>query len=274
MKRILTVQDISCIGRCSLTVALPILSSMGLETAILPTAVLSTHTMFHNFTFRDLTSDLESILNHWKQENFTFSTVYTGYLGSLEQIQIVRSIFEYYKKTGACCIADPAMGDNGKLYTGFDMNFAAQMAELCGSADIIVPNMTEASLMLGVEYRPEGYDEAYIQDLLKRLCGLGAKKAVLTGVSFHDSELGAMAYDSENDTFHAAFSEKLPVSFHGTGDCFASCFSGALTRGENLDEALRLSVDFIVECLHKTLADPEHRSYGVNFEEALPMIIK
>lgn len=273
MKRILTVQDISCIGRCSLTVALPILSAMGLETAILPTAVLSTHTMFSDFTFRDLTGDLDAIIDHWKKEEFAFSTVYTGYLGSTEQIQIVRSIFEYYKKTGACCIADPVMGDNGKLYTGFDLNFAAQMADLCGSADIIVPNMTEAALMLGVDYRPDGYDEAYIQDLLKRLCGLGTKKAVLTGVSFHDSELGAMAYDSETDTFHAYFNEKLPVSFHGTGDCFASCLSGALTKGADLDKALQTSVDFIVECLRKTMADPEHRNYGVNFEEALPMLI-
>lgn len=217
MKRILTVQDISCIGRCSLTVALPILSAMGLETAILPTAVLSTHTQFQGFTFRDLTDDLNGILEHWKKENFTFSTVYTGYLGSAKQIEIVLALFQEYKKTGAALIADPAMGDGGKLYTGFDMNFVKQMTRVCGAADLILPNMTEASMMLGIDYRPEGYDEAYIRDVLKRLCDLGAKTSVLTGVTFHDSEFGVMAYDSEADTFHAYFTEKLPVSFHGTG---------------------------------------------------------
>lgn len=270
MKRILTVQDLSCIGRCSLTVALPILSAMGLETAVLPTAVLSTHTQFQNFTFRDLTGDLEGIFAHWKSENLTFSTVYTGYLGSAQQIEIVLSLFEEYKKTGALLIADPAMGDNGRLYTGFDLEFVQQMKRVCSKADIILPNMTEASMMLGIEYRPDGYDEAYIKDVLKQLCALGAKTAVLTGVSFSDDQLGAMAYDSEADTFHSYFNEKLPVSYHGTGDCFASAFAGAITRGESLDDALKVSADFIVDCLKKTMADPERRNYGVNFEEALP----
>lgn len=273
MKRILTVQDISCIGRCSLTVALPILSAMGLETAILPTAVLSTHTQFQNFTFRDLTEDLNNIFEHWKSENFTFSTVYTGYLGSKEQIEIVLALFEEYKKTGATLIADPAMGDGGKLYTGFDMEFVRQMARVCAKADVILPNMTEASMMLGMDYRADGYDEAYVKDILKRLCDLGAKISVLTGVSLSESELGVMAYDSAADTFHAYFHEKLPVSYHGTGDCFSSCFSGALTRGESLDDSMKLAADFILECMKKTMADPERRNYGVNFEEALPLVI-
>lgn len=273
MKRILTVQDISCIGRCSLTVALPILSAMGLETAILPTAVLSTHTQFQNFTFRDLTEDLNSIFEHWKSENFTFSTVYTGYLGSKEQIEIVLALFEEYKKTGATLIADPAMGDGGKLYTGFDMEFVRQMTRVCAKADVILPNMTEASMMLGIDYRADGCDEAYVKDVLKRLCDLGAKTSVLTGVALSDSELGVMAYDSASDTFHAYFHEKLPVSYHGTGDCFSSCFSGALTRGESLDASMKLAADFILECMKKTMADPERRNYGVNFEEALPLVL-
>lgn len=273
MKRILTVQDISCIGRCSLTVALPILSAMGLETAILPTAVLSTHTQFQNVTFRDLTEDLNGILAHWKRESFTFSTVYTGYLGSKEQIEIVLALFEEYKKTGSLLIADPAMGDGGRLYSGFDMDFVQQMTRICGKADIILPNLTEAALMLGTPYRAFGYTEADIQDMLKRLCIFGARTAILTGISFSDSELGVMAYDSVTDTFHAYFHEKLPVSYHGTGDCFSSCFSGALTRGEGLDDAIRLAADFILECMKKTMADPDRRNYGVNFEQALPLLI-
>lgn len=274
MKRILTVQDISCIGRCSLTVALPILSALGLETAILPTAVLSTHTQFQNFTFRDLTEDLNPILAHWQKEGFAFDAIYTGYLGSKAQIDIVASLFEQNKKSNALCIADPAMADNGKLYTGFDLDFVREMRRVCAVSDIILPNMTEASLLLGIDYRADGYDEAYVKDVLKQLCGLGAKTAVLTGVSFHDKELGAMAYDSEHDTFHAYFAEKLPVSYHGTGDCFASAFSGAVTRGLSLDASLKLAADFIVESLKKTMADPERRIYGVNFEEALPLLIQ
>lgn len=274
MKRVLSVQDISCVGRCSLTVALPILSALGLETAILPTAVLSTHTQFQGFTFRDLTCDLNPILEHWKKEAFTFDSVYTGYLGSKEQIDIVVSLFEHYKKTGATLIADPAMGDNGKLYTGFDMDFVREMRRVCASADIIVLNMTEASMMLGIEFRAGGYDEAYIKDVLKRLCDMGAKTSVLTGVSFEESRLGAMAYDSEKDTFHSYFTEKLPVTYHGTGDCFASAFAGGITRGLGMDASLKLAADFILESMKRTLADPDRRFYGVNFEEALPALMR
>ena len=153
------------------------------------------------------------------------------------------------------------------------MEFVRQMARVCANADVVLPNMTEASMMLGMEYRADGYDEAYIKDILKRLCDLGAKTSVLTGVSFSDKELCVMAYDSAADTFHAYFHEKLPVSYHGTGDCFSSCFSGALTRGESLDASMKLAADFILECMKKTMADPERVFYGVNFEQALPLVL-
>ena len=273
MKRILTVQDISCVGRCSLTVARPILSVMGLETAILPTAVLSTHTQFTGFTFRDLTDDLSDIAAHWKKENLDFEAVYTGYLGSARQISFVSSLFEEYAKGGCTSIVDPVMGDNGKLYTGFDEKFASEMALLCQKADYILPNRTEAAYMLKEEYKAEGYTEKEIQDVLRRLCGLGAKIALLTGVSLHEKELGVMAYDSVSDTFYSYFNEKIPVSYHGTGDCFASCFTGAILRGQSLQEAIKLSADFIVACLKATMADPNRRFYGVNFEKALPLLL-
>ncbi|MDO4298329.1 MAG: pyridoxamine kinase [Lachnospiraceae bacterium] len=273
MKRILTIQDISCIGRCSLTVALPILSVMGHETVILPTAVLSAHTQFSHVTFRDLTSDLPAIAHHWKQEKFTFDAIYTGYLGSAEQIRIVKDYFRDFSRPSTFRIVDPVMGDNGKLYTGFDESFAAQMTGLCAEADIILPNLTEAAYMLKLPCQKNGYSESDIQDILRRLCALGAKRAVLTGVSFHETELGAMSYDSVTDTFDAYFSEKIPVSYHGTGDCFASCLSGAILQGKTMAEALRLSVDFIVEGLRLTMADPDRRDYGINFEEALPLLI-
>ena len=183
MKRILTIQDISCLGKCSLTVALPIISACGVEASILPTAVLSTHTMFKDFTFTDLTNDMAPITDHWKQNNLGFDALYTGYLGSKEQINIVADIFDKFKTDDNIILIDPVMADNGKLYPGFTQEFAFDMAKLCAKADVIVPNMTETSFMLGIPYVTE-YDEDYIKDVLKKLVGLGAKTAILTGVSF------------------------------------------------------------------------------------------
>ena len=185
MKRIVTIQDISCVGKCSLTVALPIISAMGVETAIIPTAVLSTHTMFKNFTVKDLTDQIEPITNHWKNEEIGFDALYTGYLGSFEQIDLMKKMFEEFKTDSNITFVDPAMGDHGKLYPAFDEAFAKHMATLCAVADIVVPNVTEACFMTGAEYK-EVYDEAYAKDLLKRLSDLGAKIAILTGVSFEE----------------------------------------------------------------------------------------
>lgn len=175
MKRIMTIQDISCVGKCSLTVALPIISAMGVEAGILPTAVLSTHTAFSNFTFCDLTSEIAPIAQHWKNEKIGFDAIYTGYLGSFEQLKLVSDFFDAFKTDENMIVIDPVMGDYGKLYPGFTEEFAAEMAKLCGKADLILPNMTEVSYMLGIDYVDSGYDENYVKDLLKKLCGLGAK---------------------------------------------------------------------------------------------------
>ncbi len=273
MKRILTIQDISCVGKCSLTVALPIISAMGVEAAVLPPAVHSTHTQFSGFTFRDLTEDILPIVNHWKKENFDFSAVYTGYLGSEEQLNITSEIFDTFKTKQNLVLIDPVMADNGKLYKGFTQEFADKMALLCGKADIVVPNLTEAAFMLHTPYT-ESYDEAYIQNLLKRLCGLGAKTAVLTGVSFEEGKLGVMSYETENNRFFSYFREKIPVAFHGTGDVFASALLGALMNDKGIDESLRVAVDYTVECIKLTLANPDHRLYGVDFERAIPYLIE
>ena len=272
MNRILTVQDISCVGKCSLTVALPIISAMGVECAILPTAVLSTHTMFRGYTFRDLTEDLDPIIDHWQKEGLDFSAVYTGYLGSREQLAVVARLFEAHRD--AVCIVDPVMADNGKLYPGFTEEFAKDMAALCSSADIILPNLTEASFMLGVPYPGTDYDEGYIKDMLKKLAALGPKVAVLTGVSFEEGKLGVMAYDREKDEFFYYCREHLPAAFHGTGDIFASAFTGALTENGDYREALRVAADYTVECIALTLSNPEHVHYGVEFERAIPYLCK
>lgn len=277
MKRVLTVQDISCVGKCSLTVALPIISAFGVETAVLPTAVLSTHTAFKSFTFRDLTDDITGIEEKWLSENIGFDAIYTGYLGSEKQIEIVANLFENFKTFGgkrAEIIVDPAMADNGKLYYGFDEAFAKKMAKLCSGADVIVPNLTETAFMLGEKYTESGYDENYIKTLLKKLTGLGAKTAIITGVSLERDKLGAYGYDSLKDKFFSYYREKLPVAYHGTGDIFASALCGAKTLGKTIEQSTVIAVDFTVESIIKTMKDANANWYGVNFEEAFPYLMR
>lgn len=273
MKRIVTIQDISCLGKCSLTVALPIISAMGVEASVVPTAVLSTHTVFKEFTFRDLTADIAPISAHWQRENFKFDAIYTGYLGSFEQLRLMSEFFDTFKTEDNLIFVDPVMADNGKLYPGFTPEFAAEMAKLCGKADVIVPNMTEAAFMLAIPYR-ETYDEDYAKDVLRRLCGLGAKKAVLTGVSCKPGMLGIMTYDAATGEFTSYFHERINASYHGTGDIFASTCVGALMNGMTLDEALKVAADYTVECIRATEADPTHNTYGVNFESAVPYLVR
>lgn len=273
MKRIVTVQDISCVGKCSLTVALPIISAMGTEAAVLPTAVLSTHTMFKGFTFCDLTDEIEPIIAHWKKENMGFDAVYTGYLGSARQIALTKDLISKFKGEDTLVLVDPAMADSGRMYTGFEKSFALEMATLCSVADIIVPNLTEASFMLGEEYVAEGYDEEYIKDMLKKLTSLGCKTAVITGISFEKDKLGVMSYDSESGEYFSYFRERIPESFHGTGDVFASTFLGALMRERSIGDSLKIATDFTVECIKATLGNPQERKYGVNFEEEIPYLV-
>lgn len=275
MKRIVTIQDISCIGKCSLTVALPVISAMGVETAILPTAVLSTHTMFAAPAVRDLTDLIRPIAQHWEREGFSFDGIYTGYLGSAEQIALIKEFLTRFRKEKTKVILDPVMGDGGKLYAGFDAEFARRMRELLPFGDLVLPNMTEASRLTGLPYYepadPE-YKEAYVQEMLKALAGLGAGCPVITGVTFSPEKIGA--YGLGPDGFFSHFADRLPVSYHGTGDLFASVCTGALARGCSAEKSVALAVDFTAECIRVTMKDPDRRRYGVNFEEALPWLIR
>ena len=273
MKRIMTIQDISCVGKCSLTVALPVISAAGIETSVLPTAVLSTHTAFPSFTFKDLTHEIEPIGDTLKSLNIDFDALYTGYLGSVEQVKYVEEFIDKFKKEDTFGLVDPAMADNGKMYSGFTEDFADHMARLCGKADLIVPNLTEASLMLHIPYR-EKYDEEYIKEVLIKLTRLGAKSAAISGVSFNDKEIGFYLYDSITKEFSYYFNEKLPVLYHGTGDVFASSSLAAYMNGLNLHASLSLATDFTLEAMKYTLKDKNSRFYGVNFEEALPFLIE
>ena len=268
-KRLLTIQDISCVGQCSLTVALPIISACGVECAILPSSVLSNHTAgFSGWTFRDLTDEMPNILAQWKKEKVDFDAFYTGYV-SKTQIPHILDIMQETARLGALRIVDPVMGDGGKLYPGFDDDFPQEMCRLCNGADVIMPNLTEAALLLGEEYRTE-YDQTYIEQTIKRLHALGAKNVVLTGVSLEPNKLGVACYDGNEIRYY--FTDRLDVSMHGTGDCYASSFAGALMRGHSILESASIAADFVVETIRQSMGDPSHW-YGVKFEKALPYLI-
>ena len=271
MKRILTIQDISCLGKCSITIALPVISAMGVETVILPTAVLSTHTMFKNFTVKDLTDQLLPIIEHWKSENITFDAIYTGYLGSSEEIEIVKKIFDTFRTEDTICFVDPVMADNGKLYPAFDEAYAAQNATLCGKADIIVPNITEACFMTGTEYR-EQYGRDYIENLLQKLMALGAKTAVITGVSLSEGKTGVMGCDRNQGGYFTYQNDRVNASYHGTGDLFSSVCIGAIMRGMSLQDSMKLAADYTAQTIRVTLENPKKPWYGVDFEATLPML--
>lgn len=270
MKRIVTIQDISCLGKCSLTVALPIISAMGVEAAIIPTAVLSTHTMFKGFTCKDLDDQIVPITDHWKELGIKFDGIYTGYLASEAQIQTVMSVIEKLRDN-TVVVVDPAMADNGKLYPAFDEAFPKEMAKLCGIADIILPNITEACFMTGTEYRDK-YDENYVFDLVKKLAALGCKKVILKGVVMHGS-YGVLIYDCVANTYRTYFHERIPVGYHGTGDIFSSAFVGALMGGKEFEESVKIAADYVVECIRITAEREGSNWYGVDFETAIPSLV-
>ena len=273
MKRVLTIQDISCLGKCSLTIALPVISALGVETVILPTAVLSTHTMFKNFTVKDLSDQLEPITAHWESEGVSFDAVYTGYLGTIEQIAQVRDIFRRFRGENTTVVVDPVMADNGKLYPAFNMDYVKENAKLCGDADIIVPNITEAAFMTGMEYREE-YDEGYIREMLSALNDLGAGISVLTGVSLQKGKTGVMGYDRKTGKYYVYQNDRVDASYHGTGDLFSSTCVGEMMRGLGWQDAMRIAADYTAHTIRVTLENPRKPWYGVDFETTIPDLLK
>ena len=273
MKRVLTVQDISCLGKCSLTIALPVISALGSEAVILPTALLSTHTMFKNFTCKDLSDQIEPVCRHWQSENVHFDAIYTGYLGTAEQIDQMKTLFATFRAEDTTIIVDPVMADNGRLYPAFDMAYAKKNAELCAHADIIVPNITEACFMTGTEYR-ETYDEAYIKELLSALNDLGARISVLTGVSLSEGKTGVMGYDRDKDAYYVYQNDRVDATYHGTGDLFSSTCVGEMMRGKSWQDAMRIAADYTAHTIRVTLDNPEKPWYGVDFEKTLPELMQ
>lgn len=272
-KHAVAIHDISGLGRCSLTVALPLLSACGVQTSVIPTALLSTCTgEFSGNTFNDLTRDIEAIAEHWSNQNIDFDAIYTGYLCSAAQVYSVMSAIDRLKSKKTLVIVDPVMGDNGSTYSGFAVSFSGYMLRLCQKADIITPNITEAALLAGVPYKGENYDEKYIEVLLKTLHERTKAKIVLTGVSFDDRRIGAAIYD--NGEISYCFSEKIPQSFHSTGDILASVLTGALLSGRSLKSAVQVAVNFTSLCIKQTVEDKTDPRFGVNFEGAIPSLIK
>ena len=265
-KRILTIQDISCVGQCSLTVALPVLSVCGHETAVLPSSVLSNHTTgFGGYTFRDLSDDMPDICQQWQKENITFSAIYTGYMGSTKQIDNTIHIMNSVLTEDAVRIVDPAMADGGSLYPGFDSEFVNYMKKLVEQADYLIPNITEACMLTDTQYT-ENYDQDFIITICEKLKQLGCKNIVLTGVSYEEGTTGVATFSDNGYSYYRH--NKIGKGIPGTGDLFASVFTGALMNGKTAPESAKAAADFVLECIQLTHKYENHR-YGPVFEPLL-----
>lgn len=267
------MQDLSCVGKCSLSVALPIISAMGCECAVLPTALLSTHTAFENFNIVDLTDNISAVCDVWKREGIDFDMIYTGYLASVRQVDLAFDLARDFGGEGKLLFVDPVMGDFGKLYTGFEDSYPAHMKRLCAAADIIVPNLTEAFCLLSEEYRENvSLEEAL--EMAKRLTDIGTRSAVITGISPEAGKLGIVKYDRERDEYFSYFAPRVetPFPLHGSGDVFASVAVGAISKGMDVNEALSLAVDFTAKAVEATVKNEGRRWYGIDFETVLPYL--
>ncbi|MCI8335669.1 MAG: pyridoxamine kinase [Peptococcaceae bacterium] len=274
LKRVAALHDISGFGKCSLTVALPVLSAAGIETCPVPTAVLSTHTgEFTGFTYRDLTTDLPAYIHHWQTLGLHFDAIYSGFLGSKQQIAILKDFCKKFREENTLVFVDPVMGDNGKLYSVYTPEICAEMKQLAAEADILVPNMTEAAFLLDIPYQPGPYSKDYIQYILTRLLDLGAKTAVLTGVWLEEKHLGAAAMSREEDKTSYAFSPKVSGMFHGTGDVFSSLLLAAILNDCTLEESIHIAVDLTYDAIVITKEIGTAPREGVAFERILPCLI-
>ena len=260
MKHILSIQDLSCVGRCSLTVALPTISAMGVRCSVLPTAVLSTHTAFPKPEVVSLTGKIEDFASHWAQNGITFDAVSVGYLSDPEQGEAIARLLDRFD---APVILDPVMGDHGKLYSRITPEHLAAVKKLCTGADVLLPNVTEAAFLTGLPYR-EYMDEAYLKELAENLLALGAKSVIITGTHYHAGQIGFFGADGSGTfSYEAGLVDR---KFHGTGDLFAAVLTGGLARGASLRESAKLAAEFVRRCVLSTEISTVH---GVEFEKEL-----
>ena len=261
-KRILTMQDLSCVGQCSLTVALPILSAYGTETCVLPTAVLSNHTMFKGWSYLDLTPEIPSIFENWGNNNIKFDAFLLGYLGKKELMEIAKECFKRFSAEGASVIIDPVMGDGGKLYPAFDENYVNEMRKLIKHADIILPNVTEACYLTKTQYKDD-YDAEFVLGLERKLAEMTDAKIIVTGCEL-GKDIGEIIYDKNES--EVLLHELLPVKMHGTGDIFASVFTANYLAGKDAQSSCNAAAKFVADCIRAT---PKEHYYGVCFEKVL-----
>ncbi len=270
MKRIVTIQDFSCVGKCSLTSALPVISAAGVEACGIPTALLSNHTGFPTFYSRDLTEELPPIGAQLKRERIDFDAVYTGYIASVRQMELISDFIDEFRTKDTLIFVDPVMGDNGRIYSGLSADYPQHMKKLCEKADVLAPNLTEACLLLGREYHTDiPYEE--ICSMLRELYSLCGRYAFITGVK-RDDMIGAVGFDGS--VFSSCFMIHEDIVCAGTGDILSAAFLGAVMRGAQFSEALDIAVRFTYEAVRFTAADPDRRFYGVQFEPALPYYIR
>lgn len=266
--KILTIQDISCYGQCSITVALPVISAFGIETAVLPSAVLSTHTSgFTDFTVRDLTEDLPEIRKHWEKEGIYFDAIYTGFIASKEQLDYIKDIIDSRLKPDGLVFVDPAMADLGEFYNGFDQEFADAMGELCKLGDYILPNTTEACYILHKAWKASFSKEEMIK-MAKELSSFTKRYVILKGYE-KDKEMGMIIFDKKDETVEIVYNDKVDYISHGTGDVFASSFVGSTMLNKSTSSAAKIAGEFTKKAIEKTVGDETH-TYGVKFEQTIP----
>jgi pyridoxine kinase len=272
-KRVMAINDISCFGKCSLTVALPIISACGAEVCPLMTSVLSTHTGgFKDYYFEDMSSSMEKITEHWQKENIKFDVVYSGYLGSNKQVEQVSNIIELFSHKDLLVVVDPVMGDSGKLYSGFNKEYVSEIKKLCVRADIITPNLTEACFLTDIPYQEGVCSKEYIEKIIDRLSVITKGCIILTGVDLSEKEFGAAVYTKDGGIEYI-LSEKIDGTYHGTGDVFASSFIGDYIVNKNISEAATTAVNFTVDCIRSTKELYGDIHYGVNFEENISKLL-
>ena len=268
MKRIVSIQDISCLGQCSLTIALPIISSRGIEVSILPSALMSTHTGgFTGYTCLDLTGEMPKIVEHWIREGIRFDAIYTGYIGDVRQFELIKYCKDKLLLPGGMLIVDPAMADNGRLYSALDSNIVGGMRDIAAYADLIMPNLTEAAFLLDCDYKTD-YTKAELTDMLKKLSDIGPNEVIITGVSDGRNRIGAMSFNAKTGDIDEFYTERKAKSYHGTGDIFASIVVSDRLNGISMHECIEDACTFIGKCIQRTLPEKNHE-YGVCFEQVL-----
>lgn len=265
--RIAAIHDLSCFGRCSLTIALPVLSAMGCQCCPLPTALLSAHTGISGFTFLDTTDEMRRISAHWSQLSLHFQAIYTGFLGSAPQINLVEDFLRRFHAPDTLLVMDPVMGDHGTPYKTCTPALRQGLRELVAQADVITPNLTEAAILLDIPYHES--QTADTAELVRALSLQGQRSVVLTGYAAAPWQVGALCYDRDTRQVEAVQTARVPQDFPGTGDLFASVLTGALTRGAPLLQAARTAVDFVGSCVARSVAKGAGEADGVDFEPLL-----